>query len=73
MAGDYNGYGANEQQEEDALKVIAGKMDQIRALLAECEQIAQENGVSFSSPIGEYGMGGYFDPNDGWISSSSGC
>lgn len=58
------------QQEANAL--IAEKMAQAEALVAECEQIATDANVSFSCDIGGFGMGGWFESGE-WMASSQSC
>ncbi len=57
---------------EVAYKVINSKLDEAKRLIKECEQIATEYDVSFGWDVA-YGMGGTYDPTDGWISSSQNC
>jgi chaperonin cofactor prefoldin len=62
----------NNEARSFAYRVIDSKIKEIEKILAECTKIADENNVEFSfSPV--YGMGGSYDPVDGWISSSSQC
>lgn len=59
-----------EKQQANAL--IAEKMAQAAALVAECEHIADEAGVSFSCDLGGYGMGGWYESGE-WSASSQSC
>jgi hypothetical protein len=79
---------SDKMSKEEANKVLSEKLAAVKALMSECENLADEHGLSFSSPIGEYGMGGQFygkgpanedgeweesDSNYGWVSSSNNC
>lgn len=68
---------------QEANKLIAEKLQQIDALYAECEKLADEYGVYFSVDGPTYGMGGSYNPNrseewgdgseDGWLASAHSC
>lgn len=70
---------------EGASKVIAEKMKGVSGTITECEKIADDFGVSFSSPIDHWSMGGSYkgghgEKNEGgdwdkpgWHSSTEGC
>ena len=63
---------------------IADLLSQARSLISQAENIADENGVTFSFSL-EYGMGGTYYPHglendhewessfEGWVSNSSQC
>jgi hypothetical protein len=75
-----------EEQQKEANKLISDKLEQVYALIKECEKIADENQVSFNFQV-EYGMGGYYYPKEkdeegnwkesssevGWHASSQDC
>ena len=58
-------------------RLLAEKEEQIRALLKECETIAEEYDVTFYWQGPTYGMGGGYYPKSsyspGWQSSSAEC
>ena len=56
---------------QDSSKKIADKLAEIQRLLNEAQQIADENGVSFSWGGPAYGMGGSYHPKEDW--NDSGC
>ena len=61
--------------QQEANELIATKMNQVSALIRECEAIAYENDVSFSMDVA-YGMGGWYNPtpkegSEEWTESSS--
>lgn len=74
-----------EMTKQEATKVISEKMAQITTLLSSCQDVADENEVSFSFDVAGYGMGGryygekdrkpdeYGSESDGWSSSSANC
>ncbi len=79
---------SEKMSKEEANKLLAEKLKAASDLIKECETLADEHGLSFSSPVGEYGMGGQFygrgpanedgeweesDSNYGWVSSSANC
>ena len=79
---------SEQMSKEEANKLLAEKLVEAKKLIAECEDIADKHGLSFSSPVGEYGMGGTYqgrgpanedgeweesDSNYGWVSSSANC
>lgn len=56
---------------EQANAAIAEKIEKVNALLADCQAIADETGVSFSfAPA--YGMGGFYESGE-WNASSQNC
>lgn len=63
---------------EEANKQLSEKLEEVKKLISECEDIADEHGLTFSSPISHYGMGGDFtgkgpaDENGEWENSSTG-
>lgn len=75
---------ANTRKTAD--KQISDLLSQARSLITQAEDIADENGVTFSFSL-EYGMGGTYYPHgreddgdhewessyEGWVSSSSQC
>lgn len=59
--------------QKEANEVIAKKVAQIEKLISECEGIAKDAKVTFSIDLA-YGMGGYYDGEDGeWHPSSTSC
>ena len=48
-------------QKRDAYKEISNKLAQAKALIKDCEKIADETGESFNWSLG-YGMGGVYKP-----------
>jgi hypothetical protein len=78
---------SEKMSKEEANKLISQKMQEAKNLISECEKLADEHGLSFSTPVDEYGMGGTFygkgqaDENgewensseSGWVSSSASC
>ena len=54
---------------QDASKKIADKLAEIQRLLNEAQQIADENGVSFSWDGPAFGMGGSYHPKEDWNDS----
>lgn len=70
---------------EEANARINALLEIVREAMAEAEGLADEHKLSFSSPIGAYGMGGTYDGNwendkdewgersDGWYPSSQSC
>ncbi len=64
---------AQADARRDAYKVICKKLAEARAIIAECEQLAQETGASFDFQV-SYGMGGsYNGETSEWESSSQNC
>ena len=73
---------ANTRKTAD--KQITDLLSQARSLITQAENIADENGITFTFSL-EYGMGGTYYPHgrendhewessfEGWISSSSQC
>lgn len=57
---------------QQANELIAEKMAQAAALVAECEAIADETGATFSCDLGGYGMGGWYESGE-WQASSHSC
>jgi hypothetical protein len=72
-----------EITKEEANKIISEKMVEVKKLISECEQLANDHELEFNSPTdGVYGMGGYYkgqkptsndDTSVGWHSSSENC
>ena len=73
---------------QDASKKIAELIAQAQKLVYEAENVADESGVGFSMNLGDYGMGGYYEPTPpgeenteneygeseyGWRASSQSC
>lgn len=57
--------------QQDASIIIAEKLEQMKALIKECEALARESGITFELPIA---MSNYFDGSIGlWQNSSSSC
>jgi len=50
-------------QKRDAYKEISNKLAQAKALIKDCEKIADETGESFNWSLG-YGMGGVYKPTN---------
>jgi hypothetical protein len=73
---------ANTRKTAD--KQITDLLSQARSLITQAENIADENGITFTFSL-EYGMGGTYYPHgrendhewessfEGWVSSSSQC
>lgn len=70
---------------QEALTEISNKLDLARAIISECEKIAEEACVEFDFSV-TYGMGGTYYPvnkivdedewsssNEGWVASSQQC
>ena len=79
---------SENMSKEEANKLLADKLAEAKKLISECEDIADKHGLSFSSPVNEYGMGGHYygkgpanedgewensDSDYGWVSSSAQC
>jgi len=78
---------AKEVRRRDATKQISDKLEAVKALLKECEGLAEDAAITFNfSPA--YGMGGTYNPVSlkeeyklvgdeyyevGWVSSSANC
>ena len=45
---------------EEANKLLTKTLDEAKAKISECEEIAEEYGLEFSSPIDAYGMGEWY-------------
>lgn len=61
-----------EEIQMNANKLISQKLKEAYGLIAECEEIAKGAEIHFSFDL-SYGMGGTFDPHDGWQASSQSC
>lgn len=51
---------------------ITELVEQAYEKIGEAEKLASKYNVGFSFNV-EYGMGGYYDPTDGWQASSNSC
>jgi hypothetical protein len=59
--------------QQKANEMIAQKVAVVMRLIKECEDLAKLTGVDFSFSV-EYGMGGFFDGEEGeWHPSSQSC
>jgi len=61
------------QKKQQASADIADLIRQAQKLVDKAEDIAREAGVGFYMDLGDYGMGGYYDPEEGWQASSMSC
>lgn len=58
---------------DEARAIISAKQADIEKLLQECTEIADEADVYFRFDGPEYGMGGSYEPGEGWQASSHSC
>lgn len=69
---------------EEANKILGARLVEAKRVMKECQDLADEYGLSFSSPIDVYGMGGTYygekmeeewvESNKGqWLASSQSC
>lgn len=56
---------------EQANNLLSDKLEQARALISECEALADKYQLEFSMDIA-YGMGGYYEEGE-WNPSSQSC
>jgi hypothetical protein len=52
--------GNNKMNKQEANAKLAKLLEEANQKIKECEKLADEHGLNFSSPIGVYGMGGYY-------------
>ncbi len=63
-----------ELTKEEANGKLADILAQASQLICDAETLADKYGLGFNSPIGEYGMGGYYQGDEGgWMASSQDC
>lgn len=61
------------EQLKEANQRISDKLEQAQKLVSEAEEIADEFNIGFSMDLGGYGMGGWYEANEGWQASSQSC
>ncbi len=62
----------NDQQ-RDTYRIISQKLEEIYALVEECEQLAREAEIDFSIDVGYGGRQTFDGERDVWQSSSANC
>lgn len=59
---------------KEASAQISNLIAEAQTLVYEAEALADEHNVSFRMNLGDYGMGGYYDGEEGgWNASSQSC
>lgn len=59
---------------KEAAAQISTLIAEAQTLVNEAESLANEHDISFSMNLGDYGMGGWYDGEEGsWQASSQSC
>lgn len=59
---------------KEAAAHISNLIAEAQTLVNEAESLADEHNISFRMNLGDYGMGGYYDGEEGgWNASSQSC